>query len=278
MLALASERFIKGSGDSGNHGLKTETERSVAEAVRECIEWNGIACAAHPMEHNTLLERVLLARGKWTLHDLETPGLTALQIHNGLRDRGFRDGMKAWIRLLLKGRRIHAFGGSDAHGDMNRRRRIVMPLVAMGEDISHTLGSVRTVVKTSSQHPDHIIEGLKNGRVMVSEGPFIDLTVSVNGTSAGIGGSITGSEGAVRALFKSSSEFGYLKSGRILAGMKGESKERILVSFDNSSMELERRIEKFEQVKDFRYIRAECETVLGKYCFTNPVWVEDGSS
>ncbi|MCE5250487.1 CehA/McbA family metallohydrolase [bacterium] len=277
MLALVSERFIRGSGDSGERGLHNETELAVSEAVRECSEWNGIACAAHPLEHNSLLERLILSRGVWTQSDLELPGLTALQIHNGIRDKGFYEGMKAWIRLLLMGRKVYAFGGSDAHGDMNRRRRTTLPLCAVGEDGFHTFGAVRTVLYAPSSQQDHIIEALRNGRAQVTEGPFIHLTVSSGGTVAGIGDCFSGSEGMIQAVFRSSPEFGYLKSGCLMAGTVGESCERILALPDLSSPGLDARIEKNESLKGFRYIRAECETVSGKYCFTNPVWIENSS-
>ena len=273
MLALGHERFIKGSGDSGENGLDTVSERTVVEAVRECVEWNGIACAAHPLENVPLFERLILNRGEWTPEDLETTGLTGIQFHNGLHDSGFKRGKEAWIRLLLKGRKISAFGGSDAHGDLNRRRHIVFPFLAVGEDISHRFGSVRTAVRASSRQLDEIKGGLSAGRVVVTEGPFIDMAVSGGTSAVGIGDTFSGNHGTVQALCTSSAEFGALKSGRILAGAAGGSEEKILARFENASSKYAMILGKEERFDTFSYVRAECETVTGKYCFTNPVWV-----
>ena len=276
LLALNHERFIEGSGDSGERGLKTDSERTVGEAVRECVEWNGIACAAHPLESIPLLERLLLGRGEWTRSDLETPELTGLQFHNGIRDRGFRDGRDAWILFLLAGRRLVAYGGSDAHGDMNRRRRVMLPFLALGEDMFHTFGAVRTVVNAASRERDHLIRGLREGRVVVTEGPFISLSVTGNGSAAGIGDSFTEGAGTIRALCKSSREFGLLKSVRILGGTTGEQSERVLAAADAVPGDYEWEVEQNERFDGNGYIRAECDTDLGKCCFTNPVWIERG--
>ena len=273
MLSLDAEKFIKGSGDSGENGLKNKTERSVGEAVRECVEWNGLACAAHPLEYVPLPERLILARGKWTDKDMELPGLTGLQFYNGCKDRGFRDGKEIWKRLLLKGKRIFAYGGSDAHGDMNRRRHIVMPLISVGEDNKHTIGSVCTCVKANSRKKEDIVESLKKGMALVSDGPFIDLSVTRNNYIAVPGNDIDGPYGIIKVDFSSSSEFGELKSGCILAGKKGETNETNLISFHDVLSDYKKSFEKSINLSEFSYIRAECTTVLGKNCFTNPIWI-----
>ncbi|MBN1292998.1 MAG: CehA/McbA family metallohydrolase [Candidatus Latescibacteria bacterium] len=277
LLSLDSEKFIKGSGDSGEKGLKTKTEKSVGEAVRECIEWNGLACAAHPLEDIPFLERVILARGKWTNTDMEYPGLSALQVYNGIKDRGFRIGKEAWIRLLLKGKRIYAFGGSDAHGDMNRRRHIMMPLMSMGEDDSHTLGSVCTCVKANSRNKEDIVEGLKKGRALVSDGPFIDLSIAQNSFIAFPGSEISGLPCKIKADIFSSSEFGTLKNACILAGKKGDPDEKELVFLNDNFSDYKRSLERNLSLSEFSYIRAECTTVSGKNCFTNPIWIVNNS-
>ncbi|HUT62442.1 MAG TPA: CehA/McbA family metallohydrolase, partial [Anaerolineae bacterium] len=178
MLALNTTRFIKGSGDSGENGLNTVTERSIGEAVALCLKWGGIPCAAHPMERITLLEKLLLKRSEWYPSDLKTPGILALQIHNGARDRGFYKGKKTWINMILNGYRMYAFGGSDAHGDLNLHRSVGLPFFSVKEGLHHTFGSVKTIVRAKSKEKEDILEGLKAGRAVVTEGPFIDLTVT----------------------------------------------------------------------------------------------------
>ncbi len=274
MLALNSERFIKGTGDSGGNGLKAVTEHSIGEAAAMCTEWRGISCAAHPLEPVPLLERVILKRGVWSEQDMKTPGISGLQIHNGLRDKGFKEGYRMWIQLLLQGYRIFAFGGSDAHGDMNRRRSVGIPLICLDESLNHTVGCVRTVVYARSNKRDDLCTALSEGRALVTEGPFIDLTVSARGMTERPGGTITGTDMKIRAEFKSSTEFGALRSGRIYAGVTGEPFERTLRSLDGLSPEYEHLFEADCKINDIIYIRAECETDSGKLCFTNPVWIE----
>ena len=272
LLAINSNKFIKGTGDSGKHGFNTRTEKSVGETVSECVEWGGIACAAHPLERIPLLEKLILGRGKWALNDLLTPGITALQFYNGIRDRGFHDGMKTWIKLLLDGRRIYTFGGNDAHGDMNRRRHVWLPFFSISEGYEHIFGDVRTVVRAQSRDQKDIVEALRGGHAVVTDGPFIDIMVSSNNKTAYPGDEIPGGKITVKATFISSSEFGSLKKARIFAGITGEKVERILMTADISQSDYEYSVDDSFELKGLLYIRADCETALGKICFTNPVW------
>ncbi|MHB9030837.1 MAG: CehA/McbA family metallohydrolase, partial [Candidatus Latescibacterota bacterium] len=264
LLALNSERFIRGSGDSGERGLFTRTEHSIAEAAAACVEWGGLACAAHPLEPASFAERIILNRGAWTPKDLETPGITALQIHNGVRDRGFVRGMRAWIRLLLQGKRVYAFGGSDSHGDLNRQRAIRIPFLSLREGQNHRFGSVRTAVFAPSNSPSDIIEALRNGRALVTEGPFIDLTIDAYGWTARPGDPVLSGRLPVRADFLSAPEFGSLRTCRILAGAHNAGKETILSVLEKTGKRVYRHeFESMLNLEGFLYIRAECETAEG---------------
>jgi len=274
MLALNSERFIKGSGDGGERGLDTATEKTIGEAAAACIEWGGIACAAHPMESVPLLERLFLNRGKWSHTDLKTPGIKALQIHNGVNDSGFKEGMKAWISLLLNGHKIFAFGGNDAHGDFNRRRAIKIPFFSMHETRSHIFGNVRTIVLARSNSKKDIIDALKKGCAVVSNGPFIDLSITSNGAAGRPGNILKQGTCIIHVHFQSTSEFGSLKSGILYAGALGGKKEHTVVKVNDFKNDFKHLCECTFESKDCIYLRAECETVSGKLCFTNPVWIE----
>lgn len=274
LLALNTERFIRGSGDGGENGLSTVTEHSIGEAAAECMEWGGLACAAHPREAVSFLERLFLNRSVWKSGDMKTPGVIALQVHNGIRDRGFREGMRAWVKLLLRGRRVFAFGGNDSHGDMNRRRTIWIPFLALHESRDHILGGVRTVAYARSRSRADILEALGSGHAQVTEGPFIDLTLETSGRIARPGDAVSEGYHSIRATLKSTPEFGLLRRGRILAGGKGENRERVLAVLDSDIRgvyyhEFEGRM----CLEGFHYLRAECETEKGRLCFTNPVWI-----
>lgn len=277
LLALNAERFIRGSGDGGEHGLRTATEHSIAEAAAIAAEWGGLSCAAHPFERVGWAERIVLNRGGWDIRDLVTTGVSAMQFYNGVRDRGFRRGMRAWVRLLLDGHRIAAFGGSDSHGDMNRRRGVSIPFISLGESSHNLLGTVRTAVRAFSRALPDVMDALRNGRALVTDGPFIDLVVDPGGADAGPGGGIAPGRVPVRAEFLSTPEFGALRRCRLLAGAFGAGEERPIPVFERPGGAVYRH--EFESALSLErpgYLRAECETVTGKRCFTNPVWIGDG--
>jgi hypothetical protein len=274
LLALGSGRFIPGSGDGGEKGLSNATERSIGEAAAACMEWGGLACAAHPLERVSLAERLVLNRRTWNRIDLETPGVTALQVHDGARSAGYRRGMRAWTDLLLRGKRVFAFGGSDSHGDMNRRRAIRIPFLSLREDDRHLLGCVRTAVYSRSRSAGDILDALGNGRAQVTDGPFIDLTVETVEGTARPGDVVYGEHQLLNAVFTSTPEFGLLRRARILAVARGERRERVLALLD-AQVRGEYRHEFSAKVffNGIMYVRAECETDYGRFCFTNPVWV-----
>ena len=199
MLILNGRRFVPGSGDGGNNGITARTEHTIAEAASIVRGNNSVLCAAHPFERIGILERVILKRGPWTRDDFRTEDVHILQVHNGVRDAGFREGRKAWIEMLLAGRRVLITGGSDSHGDLNLRRRTYMPLVHVGESHRHTLGCARTVVKCLSSRREDILDGISSGRSVVTDGPFLDLTVETNDGVYGIGDTVRSMVATVRA-------------------------------------------------------------------------------
>ncbi len=295
MLALNAETFIHGTGDSGQNGLNRATEMTVGSAAAECTESGGIACAAHPFERIPLLEKFILNRGPWTPNDLRKSGITAVQFYNGVRDRGFYRGKNAWIGLLLEGRRIYAFGGNDAHGDLNRKRTMDVPFVSVTEKNEHLFGNVRTVVRAKSPSKDDILEALTFGRALVTDGPFIDLSLQGNDRIFRPGDTIRaefsaddGKETVVSASFVSSPEFGRLKTVKILGGPLPcavtdrtgnirqwvENGERVLFIYELGNRKYSYEYSESFRAAEFQYLRAECETDMHKICITNPVWLD----
>ena len=273
MLAVGSERFIGGSGYSGEKGLDTKSEHTVGQAASLCSEWGGFAVASHPFEHISTAERLILNRGAWTNADLAAPGIIGMQFHNGVRDGGFKKGMRAWISMLLQGRRIVALAGSDSHGDFNRTRSVAIPFMALKESTDNTFACVRSIVKATSGARDDIVEGIRAGRVVVSEGPFVDLRVICRDTIAGPGDEVNDSSGIVRATALSNNDYGPVMSLKIIAGMYREKVERTVSEDTPSGAIFRLSAECVLAGDDVRYYRAECITTEGLLCFTNPVWV-----
>ena len=92
MLILNGRRFVPGTGDGGKKGLAARTEHTIAEAASIVRGDNAVVCAAHPFERIGILERLVLKRGPWTRNDFRAEDVHILQIHNGVRDAGFREG------------------------------------------------------------------------------------------------------------------------------------------------------------------------------------------
>lgn len=273
LLAIDADNFIRGSGDSGERGLANHSELSIGEVAAACMDSGGLACAAHPRERVPWTEKAVLNRGQWSELDLETPGISALQVFNGEHDTGFYDGIAQWVRLLLGGRKLVLLGGSDSHGDMNRQRHIGVPLLTMKERRIHLFGATRTVVRAASAARGDIVRGIAEGRTVITEGPFIGLTATAGGQSEGPGGTLPAGTATISASFRSSREFGALQSVRILAGFHGETTEREIHSpvIRGGAYTHECGFE--ADLSHARYLRAECVTVPDRYCMTNPVWI-----
>ena len=274
MLALAADRFIPGSGDGGERGLDTATEHSIVDAVRLCREAGGIPIAAHPHGPVPLMERLVLGRGAWTDEDFHTTGLSGMQILNGVRDRGFTAGHDAWISRLLVGDRIAICGGSDTHGDMNRRRRISFPLLWIRETLDHTLGCDRTVVRSPSRDRADILAAIDAGRTVVSDGPFIRLTVGDGSSTAEPGDTISGTDLSVSAECLSTREFGRITSGIIRAGDVSTGVEYTLALIGADDRDYRASLTARTGPRRANYVRAECRTESGSLCITNPVWID----
>ena len=242
---------------------------------------------------------VVLNRGPWTPNDLKTPRVSAIQFYNGVRDKGYYRGKDAWIRLLLEGRRVFAFGGNDAHGDLNRKRTMDVPLMSVTEVYEHIFGNVRTVVRAKSAAKDDILDALANGRAVVTDGPFIDISLSRNGRIYQPGDAISAEnpeddkiKTVITASFVSTPEFGCLKNMIILGGpvpntitkITGEKKELTkngeIVLFEQECSNRKYSCEYSEpfRIEGFLYVRAECETEKCRICITNPVWIDSPDS
>jgi hypothetical protein len=107
LLLLGNKMFFAGSGDGAEQWLKTQSEYSCSEVLKE-KELSTLAYAAHPCEPVPFLQRLLLHRGKWPERDIINPNLSGIQFANGQLSGGFKEGYCLWIKALLQGKRIFA--------------------------------------------------------------------------------------------------------------------------------------------------------------------------
>ncbi len=276
-LILNPPEFLPGAGDSAEKWLRTQPTLSIADVLSR-IDSNSAAFAAHPAVKPPFLEWLLLRRGNWQQQDFLHAGLHGLQIWNGAAD-GFEEGKRLWIRLLLEGRRIFICGGSDAHGNFNRFRQIGWPFFTMREHHEHLFGAIRTgVLLENGLSLAALIDGFKSGRMVISNGPFVEIKLqNSREETARLGGEIAGAGIEIICECRSTAEFGALSELRIYRGNLAEKKEDLFYlqnDFANAFLQREQ-----IAVSDSGpcYFRAELDSKTGARtlrCLTNPIWVK----
>jgi len=267
-LLFGHDKFIPGTGDSTDQPFKNKPD-SKLEKFASSIP---LSIAAHPFEGYSFLPALFLRRGKWQNEDFEH--VDGIQFYNGLKNQGYFKGKEKWIELLLKGKKIFTYAGTDAHGDFNRAFKVKIPFLKLVESTKQIAGRVKTYVY-SNKKPNKklLIKGLKNGNVFISDGPFINIYYkSINDNKYIIGKSInTNKPGKLVVKTKSSGEFGKLKQLRIYKGNLKEKKEEILLNKNINSFE-NREIINYNCNGERVYIRAEVLTLKNKEALTNPLF------
>jgi hypothetical protein len=266
--------FFPGYGDCGR-GLPRPCELSISDVAGKADQ--ALCFAAHPGYKPGLLERMLLKRGVWAPDDYDR-GLHGVQFWNGRVNAAFFRGRRQWIDLLLSGRRICALGGSDAHGDFSRERKVGFPFLSTRETADNRFGSVRTAVPAGELSAGAVVNALRSGRAVVTNGPFVALEVHCDGKKAGIGDTVPAGRLRVELTALSTAEFGPLKQATLILGVRdgGERKVRIRHPDDPAAAFRLLFSEKLDATGT-GYVRAEVSSGSGNnifYGFTNPVWIQ----
>jgi hypothetical protein len=202
-----------------------------------------------------------------------------MQILNGSDDLFFRKGLKRWIRLLLRGRRVSIVAGNDSHGNFNRFRQLSLPFLGIRENQTHCFGRARTAVYTGD-HSDRkaIIEALRMSRSYITTGPSLCITLHNDHGERTIPGSVSnGSTFRIRLQAMSSEEFGTFDGIRIWSGTAGEKKEHLLWEGKHAAgrLNIDTVTDRFHGER-FSYIRGEATTYQNgrrAFALTNPVWI-----
>ncbi len=283
LLALNIDKFIPGYGDSGESWFHNSPTSSIKEVAENTLRQGGLPIAAHPGEKPLYLEKLLLNRGPWGSEDLRDGSIQHLQIFNGRRTDSFLRGIELWRGLLLDGYKRYIVAGSDAHGNFNRLRQIKTPFVSFRESDKQTFGLSRTLIYLGDVYPSErsILQAIKRGNCIITDGPFIGLSMRNNDGLTFIPGdsvdNFTHNEWEVNISIKSSEEFGYFRELIIFLGniLKKEESEVIhKTDFDSDYEYFFEEINFQDAVKDKGefYIRGMLTTTKGNICLTNPIW------
>jgi hypothetical protein len=277
LLLLGNMKFIAGTGDSAERWLKTRSENTCDEVLEE-KELSTLAFAAHPREPVSFIQRLLLRRGMWHTHDLANTKLTGIQFANGQFSNGFQRGYQKWIKALLLGRRLSVLAGNDAHGNFNRFRQIGIPFIKIHEMDHQIFGKMRTGVFLDSLSEDHILDALRSGMSIITDGPVMNLRVlsSVHQMSS-IGCMFNGRKHTVLLEAHSSTEYGSIDVLNVFKGIVGQKEIELIYEKDLKSFNIDRNIS--VEIESDSYLRAEVRTSSmdsydgqPHFCITNPLW------
>ena len=276
-LMLGNERFLEGGGDSAERWLQTRSEHSVKNLL-DIKEPGSVAIAAHPFEGVSMLQKLLLGRGKWQKNDFEDDRLQGIQFINGALTHGFYEGYEFWKNQLLSGKKIFVYAGNDAHGNFNRFRQIGIPFLLIKEHGDQLFGKMRTGVYTSEFTQEALLKALESGHSIATDGPAVNFTEE-NSEKSIIGSCLSTVSKNFSLIAVSTPEFGTLKNITITAGIKGDNFEKVIFSADSSNEYRFKKNFEFSTDRD-AYIRAEIWTnplnscdKRSHFCLTNPFWL-----
>lgn len=313
-LIFNNKIFWEGWGDSAEKWFHTKPQHKVVDVLPH-LETDALSFAAHPVIEPPLVQKMLIRRGVWTDDDLTLPGLHGAQFWNGDKNHFLNVGLKKWIDLLLAGHKITLIAGTDAHGSFNRFRQIGTPHFTMREEQHEIFGTSITGVKIDGDFSlDSILQGLKKGRVIVTDGPTaaiscqhsaVSETKNVRGTwkvipeseksDCGrptaecdtqnaaneqyydIGDSINLLPNSIHLIAASTPSYGELHRIEIVFGNISTKKEtRRQLNLPSGCFEFSETLT-LEHCPQPGYIRLEVESRIGErsfHCFTNPIFLD----
>jgi len=276
-LILNNSKFLPGQGDSAEKAFNFYADYNT-KTVHDSLDRNSLCIAAHPFSPVPFVQWLFVKRGKWLIKDILEKNLSGLQIVNGDTGRGYQDGIKIWVKLLLNGHRKYIYAGNDAHGNFNMYRQIKTPMLSLHEKKEQLFGEYRTGVFTKNKKRDinNVISSLKNGNCFVTNGPFINLTFNYNGSICGMGSMIISNFGSLKISIISTPEFGLIKNIYLKKGVIKKKKENNYFTIINyRSYTFEKDIQIYTQCECYFRGIVEIETTGSKKIFalTNPIWL-----
>jgi hypothetical protein len=279
-LLFGNRRFFHGSGDGGEKWFRTKSEFTIRE-ILEQKEKNVVAFASHPTEEVPYLQRLLLRRDEWNVNDMTETHLAGIQILNGEYSEGFLRGLDIWKWMLKRGDRKFLLAGNDAHGNFNRFVQISIPMLSFREKETQIFGQMKSAVQTNFISEPSIIEAMGKGRVVITNGPMVTISVETDSPDVGtVGETVVGSRYVVKVQGRTTDEFGTFRSIIVFVGVIGRTERKLFEITEFTDPYSIHRISDWNEAEFFSYIRAEATTTNAHgldrdgFCFTNPIWIQ----
>jgi hypothetical protein len=263
--------FVPGGHDEPLCDDPTWNLEDVIEVVNS---QGGVSYAAHPEGHRGATAEAL-DRVPWITEDYDLTGYNGLQLWNMYNNDYERDlGLEQWKRLLLNGRKdVFVAGGSDAHGDFSHATTV------FGDSVN-AFGKVRTYIYTENLNTDGILNALRNGHSIMTDGPLVIF--DINGEMIGNNVSLTNRTNAtLRIQWNSTQEFGYINNIIVKKGVINGTEETNFTIIQPSSIGKNSLCDELELIispNESCYYRVEAysNTTNGEQyrCYTNPIWID----
>ena len=271
-LIINNENFIPGYGDSAEKWFRNKPTHSIEEACKIANEYS-LKIGAHTFEkNNNPVNTLLLNRGTWHEQDVKENRITYLQIINKKDQKHIAHAKKKWTELLLKGYKIIAIAGNDAHGYFNCKREVHIPFVSLSSSRDQVFGQCKIYIKTDRKvlTPDNFFSEFRKNRIVMSDGIFGSFTL--NGQD--IGSTIEEKDSFNCAIeILSSQEFGMINSIVLRAGYYGKQTEDTELQYEPKDVfAFCKTISIGNKRQD--YFRLEVTSDKNSFCFTNPIWIK----
>ncbi len=261
LLAINHENFIEGYGDSAEKWFKNKPQHYLTE-IKRLHKENNLFIAAHPIEKIPFMQKLTLRRGNWSNEDYTDSGINFLQVINSAESDDIKRSIEYWKDLLLNGNKYYLIAGNDAHGNFNVMRQIKSPFWKLFSSKKQVFGQFFTAYKYKENEP---VSGIKNGEVIVSNGPFLSFQLKVGDELFPIGSSCKTGKAILLYEKSTSTEFGMITNILVYIGDYGTLKE-------NKNEDPENNCE--IELPEMGYVRMKLETEKGGVVFTNPIWIE----
>lgn len=262
LLAINHPDFIEGKGDSAEVWFNNKPQKFLKEIAKSTPQPDSLFIAAHPNEKISFLQQLTLRRGNWHIKDLLQIGIKFLQIINNSNIQSIENSIHYWKKFLLDGHKFFIIAGNDAHGNFNVMRQIKIPFIKLFSSDQQVFGKFHTVFHYKENNP---IKGIKSGKIIVSNGPFLDFCIETNGKKYPIGSTIHTNKTKIYYETKSTPEFGEIEKIKLFIGDYSKKEEKLIPNFQNGC-ELE--------IPENGYVRMSMSTSKMGRVFTNPVWIE----
>ena len=261
LLAINHDNFIEGYGDSAEKWFKNKPQHSLSN-INNLHNDKNLFIAAHPIEKIPFMQKLTLRRGNWRNEDYIDSGITFLQVINSAEPDDVKRSIESWKELLLNGNKYYLIAGNDAHGNFNVMRQIKSPFWKLFSSKKQVFGQFFTAYKYKENQP---VSGLKNGEVIVSNGPFLSFQLKFGNELFPIGSCCKTGKGTLLYEKSTSTEFGVITNISVYIGDYSTLKE-IKIEDPENNCEIE--------LPGIGYVRMSLKTENDGIVFTNPVWIE----